>query len=205
MCFEFSVFHFLAFVSSLLPDKVFLKKKEPNAPSKINPSFCSSGETITTWLSRNHSYTGTGPQYCNQLTCLMSSALKSLVFKLFFLNVELRWTRTCSSSLKSLKKFSLEGKVILLYQFSITIWDTTQQLQLGMPWKSSLVKKTKLRNSSFQDPSNPQQAGGTGSMLPVNQNSRGSKPGCLARSSQSHLHSKGQRPKANKPPRRARF
>lgn len=37
VCFEFSVFHFLAYVSSLLPDKVSLKKKKNNQNPK--PSF----------------------------------------------------------------------------------------------------------------------------------------------------------------------
>lgn len=37
VCFEFSVFHFLAYVSSLLPDKVSLKKKNNNQNPK--PSF----------------------------------------------------------------------------------------------------------------------------------------------------------------------
>lgn len=106
------------------------------------------------------------------------------------------------------QKISLERKAILVCQFSVTIWDTTQQLQLGMPWESSLLKKNKLRNSSFQAPSSPQQADGTGSTLPGNQNSREAKPGWQlmpARSSQSHLHSTGQRSKVNKPPRTARF
>lgn len=37
VCFEFSAFHFLAYVSSLLPDKVSLKKKNNNQNPK--PSF----------------------------------------------------------------------------------------------------------------------------------------------------------------------
>lgn len=36
VCFEFSVFHFLAFVSSPLPDKVSLKKKNKPKPSLQN-------------------------------------------------------------------------------------------------------------------------------------------------------------------------
>lgn len=62
------------------------------------------------------------------------------------------------------QKKSLEGKAILLCQFSVTIWDTTQDAL-----KVQLTKKNKLRDSSFQAASSPQQAGGTGSTLPVNE------------------------------------
>lgn len=163
---QFSIFWHLRAVFS---QTKFPYKKPP--PPKFNPSLRSSGKTITSWLSRNHSCGDTGPQYCHQLTSVWCFQL--WFFYLFIhliLNLELSWTGTCCSSSNSLQKFSIEGKATLLCHFSVTIWDTTQQPQLGMPWESSLLKRNKLGNSCFQAPGSPQQAGGgTGCKLPVNQ------------------------------------